>query len=362
MMDTTAVLVTSAGTQPTLATITLADLREDEVLVRVHATGICHTDLAWARGQLDRPIPVVLGHETSGVVAEIGAHARGVSVGDRVVIALTHHCGRCIACETGHSMLCVERERNRPRLTHNGQPVFQGFGVGGFADYIIVRDSSCIPVPDQVPLSVACIVGCAVATGLGAVSTIAQVTTGARVLVVGAGGIGAAVILGAQLAGAEAIVAIDPEPARAAWALALGATAATAPDDPILAELTGDGFDFVFESAGTTHAMADAVARTRPGGTTTLIGAPSPDVSLPIPALDFVTSQKRLLGCLTGDVRPVSDFDRYFRLYIRGRLNLDALISHTVPMDQVPQALAGGLPASPGRVVAVTEHADQPPC
>jgi Zn-dependent alcohol dehydrogenase len=335
----------------TLEEIVVADPGPGEVLIRVEATGICHTDISWSTGNLYSQFPVTPGHETSGVVLAVGQGVTRVAEGDRVVVALTHHCGHCFYCESGHPMLCADRTREHDRLRWRDAPLTQGFGVSGFSTHVLVGQSSCVVVPDEVPLEVAALVGCAIATGVGAVLNTAQVTPGSRVLVIGAGGIGLSVVMGAVLSGAEQVVVVEPSEARRAHAARLGATDALAPGDDALAALAADGFDFAFESAGLVATMEESIRLTRRGGTITLLGAPPPDEEFRVPALDFVASQKRLLGCITGDVSPVSDFDRYFRLYLRGRLPLDELVTSTATLEGAAGLLVTGPPPEDIRVV-----------
>ena len=350
-------VVDAPGAAPVLQEIRLADLRDDEVLVRVAATGVCHTDLAWADGELYPGFPVVLGHETSGVVDSIGRSVTRVFPGDRVVLALTHHCGHCRYCEAGSPMLCARRSETPPRLSRAGEPLHQGFGTGGFAEAVVVRDVSCVKVPDDVPLATAAVVGCAVATGVGAVFNIAKVTPGSTIVVLGAGGIGVCVVMGAAVAGAERIVVVDPNEERRTRALQLGATDAVPPDEDLLREMTTDGFDYAFESVGRSEPMEQAVRLTRRGGTVTLIGAPSEDVVIRLPALEFVVSQRRLLGCLTGDVKPVTDYDTYFRLYQRGLLDLDALVTSRLPLSEIQNGFARGRRGEGIRTMMLTDLA-----
>ena len=309
------------------------------MLVRVAATGVCHTDIACADGTVQRDFPVVLGHETAGVVERVGASVDRVSVGDHVVLSLAHHCGHCAHCERGNPMLCPRRTASPSRLTLDGADVAQGFGTAGFADHTVVRDVSAIRIPREVPLEIAALMGCALATGFGAATSIAGVTPGATVAVFGCGGIGLSVILGALASGAERVVAVDPDPARRQMAIDSGATDAAGRSSGLVEEVdAGEGFDFVFEATGITSVMADAVSATRRGGTTTLMGVPDPEDRLSIPALDFVASQRRILGCLTGNLRPNIDFDSYCRLYLRGKLDLDRFISTRLPLADVAAA------------------------
>ncbi len=350
-MTTARAIVAETPGQLVVRDVQLTDPAPGEVLVRVDTTGICHTDISWASGAVNDRFPVIPGHETSGVVEAVGSAVTRFAPGDRVVAALSHHCGHCYYCESGHPMLCVERTIDHPRVTDRGEHVLQGFGVGGFSTHILVGESSLVSVPDDVPLDVAALVGCAIATGLGSVFTIAQVRPGSRSLVIGAGGIGLSVLMGLHTTGAEQIVVIEPDAARREHALRLGATDALAPGDDRLHSLTDDGFDYAFETAGLTSTIEDAIQLARPGGTIVLIGAPAAHEHFRVPALDFVATQKRLLGCITGDLSPVSDFDRYFRMYARGMLPLDDLVSGTATLDEAAELLSSGVPAGSIRIL-----------
>ena len=335
---TKSAVVDGPGHDPRIQEIELARLAHDEVLVRLVAAGVCHTDVAWSDGDLFPRFPVVLGHECAGVVEEVGGAVTRVRVGDRVSIALSHHCGHCRFCETGRPMLCANNGSDHQRMSTRGAPVVQGFGVGGFSEHTIVREASTIKVPDAVPMEVAALVGCATSTGVGAVFNIAHVEYGSRVAVLGVGGVGLNVVMGCVLAGAERIVAVDPNGARLGHALKLGATDAVAPSEDLLGEIAPDGFEFVFESVGRPETMELAVRITARGGTVTIIGAPNPEVTFRVPALEFVPSQRRILGCLTGNVRPDVDFDRFFRLYARGKLPLDHLVTSVLPFGDIVDA------------------------
>ena len=330
-----AAVVERPGGTPRITDISITDVGTGEVRIRIAACGVCHTDLTWSSGRLGEGygFPVVLGHEAAGVVEEIGAGVRDIAVGDHAVIALAHHCGHCFYCESGTPMLCANR-RERIRLHRDGQALVQGFGVGGFAESVVVGSESVVPMPSSLPLPVAALLGCAVATGLGAVSNIAGVETGSRVLVLGAGAIGISIVMGSVLAGAAEISVIDPRTARRQAAMTAGATGTHA----ALADEAGADFDFVFEATGRTEVMEAAIAATRPGGTVTLLGVPAADAVVRVPALDFVASQRRLLGCITGNVRPNVDLPRYARLYESGRLPLDLLVGERVPLDALGDA------------------------
>jgi S-(hydroxymethyl)glutathione dehydrogenase / alcohol dehydrogenase len=337
---TRAAVVAGPGQAPQIRAAELLPLRHDEVRVRLVATGVCHTDVAWADGQFNDSFPVVLGHESAGVVEETGPAVTAVRPGDRVALALTHHCGHCRACETGHPMLCPQRTQQESHLTLDGAPLVQGFGAGGFAEQAIVPQASVIGVPDDVPLAVAAVVGCATSTGLGAVFNLAGVEYGTTAVILGAGGIGLSVLLGCRVAGAERIVVVDPDPRRRERALGLGATDVAPPGEQAVRALEPAGFDYVFESAGRAEAMETAVRLARRGGTVTLMGVVPPGTTIRLDARAFVPSQVRLLGCLTGDVKPHVDFDRFFRLYRRGLLDLPALITSTVSLDDIAAGFA----------------------
>ncbi|MFT5222470.1 MAG: S-(hydroxymethyl)glutathione dehydrogenase/alcohol dehydrogenase [Glaciecola sp.] len=358
MPITTRAAVTEIGGQaPVIQDVQLADPKPHEVMLRVVSTSVCHTDVAWSDGVLFPHFPVITGHEVAGVVEAVGSGVSRVKKGDRVALALSLHCGRCDYCETGRPMLCMDKVNTPTRFTRNGQNIIQGFGSAGFSELTVVPESSVIKVPDGVPLDIAAVVGCATSTGLGAVFNIAKVEYGSTVAIQGAGGIGLNTLMGCVLAGAERIVVADPNPERRQIALDFGATDVVDGSDDAFREIAPDGFEFVFECVGQASTLAQAVGITRRGGTATLIGAPPPDAELRINALEFVPSQKRILGCLTGNVRPNLDFPRYFRLFAAGKLPLDKLVTGTVPFTEIDKAFEMNRTADGIRtVVRVTEE------
>lgn len=328
-------MVDKPGSPPQVQDIEIADLDPTEVLVRIGVTGICHTDVAWADGELNDEFPVVLGHESAGTVEAVGSSVTRVSPGDRVMLSLTQHCGQCRYCESGRPILCAGKTQARQRLFRGDEPLVQGFGTGGMGEATAVPESGVVRIPNDVPLEVAAVAGCAVATGIGAVMNIAEVHPGSTVAVLGTGGIGASALMGARVSGAGRIVAVDPNRQRRQAAAKFGATDQLEPDEQKIRALEPDGFDYVFECTGKTEAMETAVRLTSIGGTVVLIGAPPPGSTLTIDALEFVKSQSRILACLTGNLRPNIDFPIFFRLYQGGLLDLDALISESVPLDEV---------------------------
>jgi len=246
-------------------------------------------------------------------------------------------------------MLCERRNpAPEPYRLADGEPLTQGFGVGGFASHCVIDQRSLVQLPTDVPLRVAALLGCAVATGLGAVANIAHLEVGAEVLVLGAGAVGLSIIMGAHLAGAASVTVVEPREARREAARAVGATQAF--ED--VSELpTEPKFDFAFEATGATGPMAAAVRLTRPGGTVTLLGVPAADAELQIPALDFVASQRRLLGCITGDVRPHADIPRWIELYRAGRLPIEQLIHTVRPLSELDDAMAQAVAGEGARII-----------
>jgi S-(hydroxymethyl)glutathione dehydrogenase/alcohol dehydrogenase len=337
-MPTTAraAVVTGANVAPVIEDITVADPRADEVLVRVAAGGICHTDIAIATGELWPRYPIVLGHEIAGVVEGVGADVTAVRPGDRVIV-IDGHCGRCRDCDRGYPVLCQADRHHERRLHHftraDGSEVLQS--VGGFSEATLVPENCVVKVPEGVPLPVAAVIGCAVVTGAGAVFNVAQVRPGQTVAVIGSGGVGVNAIMAAKACGAAKIVAVDPNKSRRELGTRFGATHTAEPDEDALLAMEPEGFDVVIECAGKVPAMELGPRILRRAGVMTLIGATPEGVTFRIDALDFLLNEKRLLGCLRGNEQAAVDYPRYFEMYQRGLLDLDALITATVPLDDI---------------------------
>ena len=328
-------VVLAAGTAPVVEEIVLDDPRPGEVLISIQASGICHTDLAVASGELWPRYPIVLGHEISGLVEAVGAGVTRVRPGDRVV-TVDGHCGRCEACEHGHPVLCrsVDRSRRSEIMKRgSGEPILES--CGGFSEMTILPEEDCHLVPENVPAEVAAITGCSVVTGAGAVFNVARVQPGQVVAVLGSGGVGASALMAARASGAGLVVLADPNPERRELGLRLGADVAVEPHADALREVAPDGFHAVIEAAGKVAAMELAVDVLRPSGAAVIIGATPEDTTFRVRALDLLLHQKRILGCLRGDLRPDVDFPRYFSLYERGLLDLDALVTATISLDDI---------------------------
>ena len=330
--------------------VELADPRAGEVCVAVSHSGVCHSDLTVVEGGY--MFPVVLGHEAAGVVAAVGAGVSHVREGDKVMLTPLAPCGHCDGCARQQASRCPQamsfvagtRPDATSPLSRRGQLVHRGLGVGGFAARTVVPASGVVRLDDDVPLEVACLIGCAVQTGVGAALNTAAVQRGSTVVVLGLGGVGIAAVQGARIAGASRIIASDPVEARQQAALHLGATDAVGGDPDELkaavADATGGrGTDYAFETAGVAALLSLALELTGPGGTAVAVGAPPPEHTVDIgSATLFMLQQKRLVGSLLGDCWPARDIPRLVGLWRRGDLDLESMITHRVPLAGVNEA------------------------
>jgi S-(hydroxymethyl)glutathione dehydrogenase / alcohol dehydrogenase len=337
-----------------LTELELADPRPGEALVRLHACGVCHSDVNAIDGTAETRCPAVLGHEGAGVVEAVGA---GVTLrpGTRVMLSWLPFCGHCEECRRELPHLCsavwAGMEHGglldgTPRLSRDGEPVYHYSYLAAFAERTVVPAACCLPIPDDVPFDVAALVGCAVATGTGAVWRTAGVRPGERVAVLGCGGVGMSAVLGAVAAGAEPVVAVDVAEEKLAQARELGATHAVAWADGAEAtaervrEASGGGVDYAFEATGRPEAARAAFLSTRPRGAAVLIGIPRADAVVELPALAIPRLERRVIGSIYGSTRPERDFPPLLDLYRRGRLPLDRLVSARLPLDAVADGLA----------------------
>jgi Zn-dependent alcohol dehydrogenase len=329
--------------------------RAGEIRIRVAACGVCRSDLSMQDGTIPIPMPVVLGHEASAVVEEVGDGVTDLRPGDHVVVCWVPQCGDCFFCRRGQPQLCQAADAvllagglldGTPRLRLDGAPLFQMCGTGTFSEETVIPACSAVKVPDDLPLDVAALLGCAVLTGVGAAMNTADIRPGDTVAVVGCGGVGLNVIQGARIAGAEAIVAVDVNPAKLATAEAFGATAVVDATrvDPANAvrDLTGQrGADVAFEVLGQGRTMEQTVDMTRRGGQAVLVGIPRLDVQLTLPAmLGIVLQERTIKGCWYGSSDIRRDVPRLVELYRDGRLLLDELVSRRIGLAQVNEALA----------------------
>jgi len=323
-----------------------------EVLVEVKAAGVCHSDLHPARGDWPTKTPVALGHEGAGIVREVGAGVTSVTPDDHVVFCWAPPCGECLPCREGRAVLCdrVEKVTYRNRLPSGAshlhardQAIAPFLGTACFAEFAIVPEGGAIRVPRDVPFEALATVGCAVVTGVGAVTNAAQVPAGSHVAVIGAGGVGLNVIQGAAISGCETIVAIDVRPAPLGIARRFGATHAIEPEgkiaDAVRMLTSGRGADFVFDTVGNPRTITDALAMTRKGGTVVITGLARGDTQAAFPTFPFVMQEKRLIGSVYGSGQPVRDIPKLVALFRDGRLKLTELVSRKYALDRVNDAL-----------------------
>ena len=318
-----------------------------EVLVRIAAVGVCHSDLHIMTGDLPHPLPAVLGHEAAGVVEQVGPEVHTVKPGDHVVVCLTFHCGHCEQCHGGNTHRCNTPEAMRgadeaPRLHRDGETFAQFMNMGAFAEQMLVHESGCVVMRRDMPFDRACLIGCGVTTGLGAAIRAAAIRPGETVAVIGCGGVGLSAVNGAAMAGAGQIIAIDRVAGKLDLAREFGATDAvdSAQENPVKqvkALTNGRGVDHVIEAIGLKQTIEDGFAMLAKGGLETIVGAARFDMKIELPALAFLR-ERRVQGSMMGGVRNAIDIPRYIDLYMDGRLKLDRLISRRRPLSEINEA------------------------
>ncbi len=322
-----------------------------EVLVRIAAAGLCHSDLSVINGDRPRPLPMALGHEAAGVVESLGTGVSDLVPGDHVVLVFVPSCGHCVPCSEGRPALCEPGAQANGagtllaggrRLARGGSAVHHHLGCSAFAEYATVSRRSLVKIDRDVPFEHAALFGCAVLTGVGAVVNTAQVRAGASTAIVGLGGVGLAALLGAVAAGARHVVAVDLSPAKLDLARALGATHAYLASDvdciDAIRAATGGGVDFAFELAGSVKAFDTAYRITRRGGTTVTAGLPPPSATITLPAVNLVAEERTVKGSYVGTCVPARDIPRYLELFRQGRLPVDRLLTGTLPLDDINEA------------------------
>jgi NDMA-dependent alcohol dehydrogenase len=347
--------------------VELAPPGPGEVELAIAAAGVCHSDWNVVTGGTANPLPAVLGHEGAGVVTALGPGVESVAEGDHVILSWLPACGRCYYCTQGRHVLCdvamADMFRGTLpggtlRLSQNGSPLYHYSYLSAFAERCVVPESCCVPIRPDAPLEVAALVGCAVMTGYGAAVLRGQVGPGAVVAVFGAGGVGLSAVMGAKLAGAEAVVAIDPVEFRRRTALELGATHALDPrsNDLIaaLGELTdGRGADVALDTAGAPGVVAQAYAAVRRGGTVVAVGLPDEGLTADLPASDLPREEKVVTGSFYGSCNPPVDMPKVLDLYMDGRLPLDRLVTRRYPLDEINDAFAAMTAGEVARAVIV---------
>ena len=326
--------------------VELTPPRAGEVRVRMAAAGVCHSDLSVLNGTIPHPLPVVLGHEGAGVVEAIGEGVTNCRPGDHVVMSFVPNCGVCFHCVRNEAFLCRATPRGgtmpdgTQRFTLGGTGLAAFCSLGNMAQSTVCPAMSVVAIDKQIPLKVAALIGCGVTTGVGAVMNTAQVTPGSTVAVFGCGGVGIAAIQGARIAGALRIFAVDVAEEKLALAKRFGATDGVLADqaDSIVAQTQGIGVDYAIEAIGKPAVVEVALKVTRRGGTAVTLGVGKLTETIPLNALGFPLSGKRLCGCVFGSANPKYDFPRLLALYAAGRLDLDGMVTRTYAIDEAPQA------------------------
>ncbi len=319
-----------------------------EVLIRTAAAGVCHSDLHFIEGLYPHPLPAVLGHESAGVVEQVGSEVRTVKPGDHVITCLSAFCGHCEHCLTGHLSRCESPDTKRgaeeePRLRQGDGPMLQYLNLSSFAEQMLISEHACTAVSKDMPLDRAALIGCGVLTGVGAVFHTSNVRPGETVAVIGCGGVGLAAINGAAIAGASRIIAIDMSKSKDNLAREFGATdfICAAETDPVMAvmELTKGGVDHSFEAVGLTKTAEQSFMMLRRGGTANIIGMIPVTQSITLPGWAFL-GEKRIQGSLMGSNRFPVDMPRLVDMYLAGKLKLDQMISQRIKLEQVNEAFA----------------------
>jgi len=354
-MKTRAVVLEQLNTPLVMEEVELDDPGEDEVLVKVAAVGVCHTDIHCMKGDLSVPLPIVLGHEAAGTVEKVGANVTGLQPGDKVVLTVAPYCGECPACLMGvpsscetfpqTTMLMGTMPDGTKRLRRkNGDELNHFMAQSSFAEYAVAHRSAVVKVRDDAPLDVVCLLGCGASTGIGAVLNKARVRAGSSVAVFGCGGVGLAVIMAAKLVGAQPIVAVDLMDSKLEMARELGAThlVNASKEDPVarIAMDCAGGVEFSFEAIGNPAVITQAFhsVYARPGGMAVVLGLAPIGSTFAIEAWRFMR-EVVVTGCTVGSIRPQLDIPRYVDLFVNGRLPLDKLVSARYGLEQINEAV-----------------------
>ncbi|HEY4857267.1 MAG TPA: Zn-dependent alcohol dehydrogenase [Xanthobacteraceae bacterium] len=349
-----AAVLQRSGTPLAIERVSAAALQPTDVLVSVRAAGLCHTDLEVIEGSLRYPMPIVLGHEAAGIVADTGGAVTRVRKGDHVILSWNPHCGHCFYCDRGLPILCEDYLAKGPRAVQfdgqskarlaDGRELKHLMFLGAFGEYCIVADQQAIPVPKEIPFDRACLIGCGVMTGVGAAFNLARVSRADCVMIIGCGAVGLSAVQGARLAGAAAIIACDIDDGKLALAQTMGATScvnAAKEDAAALAkkQTSGRGADIVIEAAGSAVAFRTSVEAVRPGGEVVWLGKidVAADVAFRWGAL---MQEKRIRRSSYGDARPARDFPLLARAYLDGRLMLDELITERIRLAGINEGFA----------------------
>ncbi|MET3934768.1 alcohol dehydrogenase [Arthrobacter sp. OAP107] len=334
------------GTQPIkVGELELEGPGPGEILVRIEAAGVCHSDLSVVNGNRPRPVPMLLGHEAAGIVEELGEGVDDISLGQRVVMTFLPRCGECAGCRSNGKTPCEKGTASNTegsllggtrRLTRNGEPVQHHLGVSAFATHAVVSRRSVVPVGSDVPAHIAALLGCALLTGGGAILNVAKPGPTSRVAIVGLGGVGMAALITAKAVGVDHVVGIDTMPAKLEAARELGAADAMTSETALE---RGAKFDAVIEAAGHPRALEAAIALTKPGGITVTVGLPAPGQPASIDPLALTAEARSIVGSYLGSAVPAHDIPIYEELWRSGQLAVEGLVSDTIPLDEINRAM-----------------------
>ncbi|WP_037606175.1 S-(hydroxymethyl)mycothiol dehydrogenase [Streptacidiphilus rugosus] len=338
------VIAPGKGEPVRIETIVVPDPGPGEAVVKVQACGVCHTDLHYREGGINDEFPFLLGHEAAGIVESVGEGVTEVEPGDYVILNWRAVCGQCRSCRRGRPQYCFNTHNAKQKMTlEDGTELSPALGIGAFAEKTLVAAGQCTKVDPAASPAAAGLLGCGVMAGLGAAVNTGGVSRGDTVAVIGCGGVGNAAVMGARLAGASKVIAVDIDPGKLATAQRLGATHAvnSRETDAVEAirELTGgNGADVVIEAVGRPETYKQAFYARDLAGTVVLVGVPTPDMKLELPLLDVFGRGGSLKSSWYGDCLPSRDFPMLIDLYLQGRLDLDAFVSETITLDQVEEA------------------------
>ena len=340
------VIAGAKGAAVEIKTVIVPDPGPGEALVKVQACGVCHTDLHYREGGIGDDFPYLLGHEAAGLVESVGAGVTDLAPGDFVILNWRAVCGQCRACRRGRPWYCFATHNAAQKMTlGDGTALSPALGIGAFADKTLVAAGQCTKVNPAIRPEVAGLLGCGVMAGLGAALNTAGVSRGDSVAVIGCGGVGDAAVLGASLAGARKIIAVDVDPGKLEWARGFGATDVinsreTDPVEGIRALTEGNGADVVIEAVGRPETYTQAFYARDLAGTVVLVGVPTPDMRLELPLLDFFGRGGALKSSWYGDCLPSRDFPMLVDLHLQRRLPLEKFVSETIALDKVEDAFA----------------------
>ena len=352
-MQTKAAVLYEANTPLVVEQLELDPPKDGEVLVRMASTGVCRSDYHAMVGEWTLPLPIVLGHEAAGVIEAVGPGVTRSKPGDHVILNFRANCGWCRYCQSGRPVLCNGADTPRwmlfdgtTRLHKGDQRIHHYARVASFSEYAVLPEAGAVPVRRDMPLDKACLIGCSVMTGVGAVINTAKVEPGSHVVVIGCGGVGLNVIQGAVLAGAERIIAVDVLEHRLAFAKDFGATDVIVADGAgdigrRILDMTNGGVDYAFDAFGSAQTSEQAYESTHMGGTTVIVGMAPETEKMSINALSLPRTEKIIMGCWYGSARCWIDLPKMVDLYLDGKLKVDEMLTRSYPLDEINEAYAG---------------------